>query len=458
LQYGGVLQKLQKKARFVWIKRNLTPQEQYKVLSIGEPGLAFKQENKRVYPQSELLAHVLGYTSIDEKGLAGIEQSFDSYLTSSTQPLQLSIDVRLQYILSAEIMKAMSKYDGNAAAGIIMDVNSGEILAAVSAPSYDPHYPGEADKRSLFNRFSYGVYELGSVFKIFSTAALLETTDADLSKTFDASKPLERYGHKISDYHAEDRVLSVPEVFMVSSNIGSALMGEYIGTKALKRFYSDLGLLNRAELEIAEVGAPIIPDPWREITTLTASYGHGIAVTALQMVVAASSIVNGGFLIKPTLVLNAADKKTPQNSHDIRIVSPQTAHRIRQLMRLVVTDGTGSHADVPGYEVGGKTGTADKSAAGGYDEKRRISSFIAFFPMRAPEYAVFIMIDEPKGNKDSFGYATGGWVAAPAAGAVIQKMGPLLGVASLGPGQGEDISHTLKQYIHVQEKNELATY
>lgn len=445
LRYEDVLQKLQRKGRFVWLKRNLTPDEQYKVLMMGEPGFAFRTERRRIYPQGELAAHMVGFSNVDGGGLAGVERSYNKLLAAGGQPLTLSIDIRLQHILRREVMAQMKQFSGTGAAGVVMDVTNGEVIAAVSLPDFDPHAPSAAADSEIFNRLTLGVYELGSTFKLFSTAALLEKNGGRLDQTFDARESLVRGRFKINDYHAEKRILTVPEVFMVSSNIGAALMGEYVGTQGLKDFYSDLGFLSASPLTIEEVGKPLYPQPWRDLNTLTASYGHGIAVSPLQLVTAAATVLGDGTLVTPTLLRggDAAQKK-----HDLRVVSPQTAHRLRQLMRLVVTDGTGKSAEVPGYRVGGKTGTAEQPGGrGGYDRKKLISSFLGVFPSDEPRYVVYVMVQDPKGTAATHGYATGGWVGAPAVKRVIEAAGPMMGVKPHNIPAAQDVSAGLKQYI-----------
>ncbi|MCB9991918.1 MAG: penicillin-binding protein 2 [Rhodospirillales bacterium] len=466
LVYGDTLQRLQRKGRFVWLKRNLTPHEQYQVLELGHPGLDFKTERRRIYPQGPMAAHMVGYTDVDGNGLAGVERSFNRLLEDNGEPLAMTIDIRLQHILRRELLAAVNTYSGKGGAGVIVDIAGGDVLAAVSLPDFDPHDPGAAGPQQLFNNVTLGVYELGSTFKIFSTAALLEFENVGMDYTFNTTEPLKRGRFKISDYHPEKRPMNVPEVFMHSSNIGAALMGEMVGTQRLKDFYQDLGLMDKMAFEIDEVGTPIVPGVWRDINTLTASYGHGIAVTPLQMVMAASSIANGGIAVQPTLIKSKNDNKAdaPQKDQtlepELRIVSPQTAHRMRQLMRLVVTDGTGTNADVPGYSVGGKTGTAEKPGPkGGYDRRKKISSFLGFFPMEAPRYAVFVMVDEPKGTKESFGYATGGWVAAPAVGKIISAMAGVLGIPPTQAGPADDIAASLKRYVDYKpEGDPLASH
>jgi len=449
ISYGVMLQKIQSPKRFVWVKRNIMPNEQLSVLEIGEPGLAFKYEDKRVYPQGDLVGHLLGYTNIDTQGLSGVERSFNEYLASG-QDLKLSIDYKIQHAMRREVAKAMDEYSGIGGMGVVMDVRTGEILAGVSLPDFDPNTAGEAADKEQFNRLSLGVYELGSIYKIFSTAAFLETHNVPLSTTFDVRSPIKVGRFTISDFHPENRPLTIPEVFMYSSNIGSAMMGQAVGDERLRDFYDDLGLLSPMGFGINEVARPLFPKPWREVNTLTASYGHGVASTPLQTISAVSSIVNGGYLVKPKLVLDQGHENAleeSQNQQGLRLISDETAHRMRQLMRLVVTEGTGKNADVPGYMVGGKTGTAEKSGGHGYDKKRLISSFVGVFPMDAPRYVVFVAVDEPKGTKASYGYATGGWVAAPAAANVIQSMASILGIPARVVPPEQDLGTSLRQYV-----------
>jgi cell division protein FtsI (penicillin-binding protein 3) len=336
--------------------------------------------------------------------------------------LHLTLDTRLQYILRDEVRQVVEEFEARAASALIMDVKSGALLAGMSWPDFDPNHAGQAPSAARFNRLSLGVYELGSVFKIFSTAALLEE-GAHFARQFDAREPLQHGAHKIRDYHAEERVLNVPEVFIHSSNIGSALMGEALGTKKLKSYYRDLGLLEETDFSLQEVGAPIIPRPWRDINTLTASYGHGIAVSPLQLASAVATTIGDGTRKEPHFL-----KNTPGRSADLRVFSPKTVEQMRGLLRLTVTDGTGHKGDVPGYQVGGKTGTAEKPGANGYDLDKKISSFVSVFPMHDPRYLVLVVVDEPKGNARTYNYATGGWVAAPATARIVSHMTRILGI------------------------------
>ncbi|HPF78698.1 MAG TPA: penicillin-binding protein 2 [Alphaproteobacteria bacterium] len=449
LSYGSLLQKLQSKKRFVWLKRNISPEDQSKILYLGYPGLNFKEEMYRIYPQGALAVHLVGASGIDGQGLSGLEAGFNDYLKTSDEPLQLTIDVRLEHVLKREMSKTIKDFNAKAGAGIIMDVETGEILAAISLPDYNPYDYNEASSNAKFNRLSLGVYELGSAFKVFSTAAYLEKTNSDVARKFDVSNPIEIGRFKIRDYHPEKRSMTVPEIFMHSSNIGSAMMGEQVGTEDLKNFYKDIGLFDAPDFEIPEVGKPLIPDPWRDVNTMTASFGHGIAVSPLQLIRAASSIVNGGYLVTPTLIAQKNHHKNALKESRLRVVSPQTSHRMRQLMRLVVTEGTGTKAQVDGFLVGGKTGTAEKPGKGGYNRSQLISSFLGVFPMDEPKYAIFVMVDEPQGNKESYGYATGGWVGAPTVARVVSGMVSVLGIK---PRTEKNFEGSLLKYVKTKEQ------
>ncbi|MGH1378051.1 MAG: peptidoglycan D,D-transpeptidase FtsI family protein [Alphaproteobacteria bacterium] len=443
LDRAKVERAIQAKNRFGWIAHNITPAQQQDILDVGDPSLGFKYEYKRVYPQGSLFAHLVGYTDRDGLGLSGVERGYDDVL-SAGKDVHLSADLRLQHVVRREVSAAMSDFTAKAGSGIILDAQTGEVLAGVSLPDFDLNAAGEARDNEIFNRLTLGVYELGSMFKIFSTAALLELHDAPMGKTFDARKPLKIGRFTINDYHAKKRVMTIPEVFMYSSNIGSALMGKIIGGKALKAFYADLGLLDSMRFDIREIGRPIVPNPWRKSTTLTASYGHGLATTPLQMSAAVASIVNGGMTVNPVLVKS----DDAQLKSDVRVISEETSEKMRKLLRLVVTKGTGKNADVEGYSLGGKTGTAEKSVNGRYDRKKLISSFVGAFPMDDPKYVLMVMVDEPKGNKKSYGYATAGWVAAPAVKRIITSMASIIGLPADKYDPENDVAASLDKYLY----------
>ncbi len=420
--------KLGSERSFVWLQRNLTPRQQDQVNRLGIPGLYFQREQRRFYPHGALLPHVVGFTDVDNQGLAGIEQSFDDVLRASAKPLQLSIDLRVQHVLAEELANAMTEFRAIGAAGVVMDARTGEVLAMVSLPTYDPEKPAAAPADARFNRASLGIYEMGSVFKIFTTAMALDEGVVTLDDGYDVRQPIRVSRFTIRDYHPKNRWLSIPEIFMYSSNIGTVHMVMDVGTPGQKAFLKRLGLLQPASVELGEVGQPLVPSPWREINTMTISYGHGLAVSPLQLTGAVAAMVNGGTEARATLL----KQDRPQAHDGRRIISAATSAKMRQLMRLVVVKGTGRKADAVGYAVGGKTGTADKPAGRGYARNARIASFAGAFPMDDPRYVVFAMVDEPKPTKETFGYATGGWVAAPLAGRVIQRIGPMLGVAPRG--------------------------
>jgi cell division protein FtsI (penicillin-binding protein 3) len=418
--------KLGANGRFVWIKRNLTPRQQYEVNRLGIPGLYFQSEERRVYPQGSLTAHIVGFTDVDSNGLAGIEQSFDDMLKAG-QPVQLSIDLRVQHILHDEVARAIEDFTAIGGAGLVLDATTGEVVAMVSLPDFDPNLPGRASADARFNRVTLGVYEMGSTFKIFSAAAALDSGVAKIDDSFDARHPIRIGGFTISDFHPENRMLTVPEIIMYSSNIGAALMGKELGTERQRDFMSELGMLRRASIELPEVGQPIYPSDWKPINTMTIAYGHGIAVSPLHLAAGIAGMVDGGVMRPATLIRRDPDQ-VPDGT---RVIKPETSDLIRQLMRLVVEVGTGRKADAPGYLVGGKTGTADKVSGHGYAANARMASFVGAFPINDPRYVLLVMIDDPKPNASSYGYATGGWVAAPAVGRIVQRMAPLLGIAPL---------------------------
>ncbi len=433
LSQTEILAKLSTERSFIWLKRNLTPRQQHRVNRLGIPGLYFEREQRRFYPHGSLTAHSVGFTDVDNKGLAGVERSFDEVLRGRSEPLALSLDLRVQHVLAQELKAAMVEFAAIGATGLVMDATSGEVLAMVSLPEFDPNRPGAAVAESRFNRASHGLYEMGSVFKIFTIAMALEEGVVTLEGGYDASKPIRVARFTITDFHPKRRWLSVPEIFMYSSNIGAARMAMDAGTAVQRAFLGRLGLTRQTSIELAEVGRPMVPSPWREINTMTIAYGHGLAVSPVHMTSAVAAVVNGGEFVPATLIKRGAGERPAGR----RIMSRDTSLKMRRLMRLVVRRGTGRKADAQGYMVGGKTGTADKLIAGRYARDTRIASFVGAFPMNEPRYVVFAMIDEPKGNERTHGYATGGWVAAPVVRRVVERIGPILGVEPIRDGPGD---------------------
>lgn len=417
--------KLESDRSFVWIRRHLSPKQQFAVNRLGLPGLEFQREERRVYPYGALTAHIVGMTDIDDKGLAGIEHYFDEELRTHGETYALSIDVRVQHVLTTELARAMTTFQAVGAAGIVMNVKTGEVVALVSLPSFDPNEPNGVSDEARFNRISLGVYEMGSTFKIFTTAMALESGVTNIAGGYDAREPIRVARFVIRDYHAKRRWLSVPEIFIYSSNIGSAKMALDVGGAYQRAFLARLGMLHSMPIELSEVGAPLAPQTWREINTMTIAYGHGLAVSPLHLASGVAAIVNGGIYHAPTLMRRDPDARLEGR----RVVSAKTSEEIRRLLRLVVEQGTGKNANAEGYLVGGKTGTAEKVGRHGYQAKSLLSSFVGVFPMNDPQYVVLAMIDEPQGTKETHGFATGGWVAAPVVGAVVRRAAPFLGVA-----------------------------
>lgn len=418
---AALLQKLSSQKKFVWLARDITPRQQYALNALGDPSLGFQEEDRRMYPDKNLAVHVLGYTDVDGRGIAGVEKSFERTLGESGLPLRLTLDLRVQHIVRSALADAMKKFQAKGATGMVMDARTGEIIAMVSLPDFDPHHVGDAAADQKFNRAALGVYEMGSTFKLFSTAAALDSGQVRLNSYFDATKPIKYGRFTISDYHAKNRSLSLPETFIYSSNIATARMAQTVGNEGIRAFYKRLGFLEPPPLDLPEKGAPLYPVPWRDISTLTTSFGHGIAVSPVHLSRAAAAMVNGGIILKPRLVLEEAAQK----AEGTRVIKPETSLQMRQLMELTVASGTGSKATVAGYHMGGKTGTAEKNINGSYRKNLLLSSFIGAFPIRDPRYVVLAIIDEPNPAPDTHGYATGGWTAAPAVARIVEEMAPL---------------------------------
>ncbi|MDH3336149.1 MAG: penicillin-binding protein 2, partial [Rhodospirillaceae bacterium] len=428
-----IMEKIDQGGRFQWVARNLTPVQVYAVNRLGLPGFGFRSEEKRVYPFGPIFAHVLGYTDVDGRGISGVEKAFESKLGNTpthtatqvaTQGIDLSLDTRIQAILREEILLAKNSFSAIGGAGVVMDVKTGEVLALVSLPDFDPNESNGDLGVSGFNRATKGVYEMGSTLKLFATASALDSGAVGISDGYDTSEPIKAARFTINDLHGKKRWLSIPEILVYSSNIGTAKMALDIGVDRQKSYLKKFGMLDPAQIEIPEIGHPLYPDRWSEISAMTISYGHGIAVSPLQVATGVSAIVNGGVMLRPTIIKRTANDIKIEE----RVISPKTSKAMRAMMRLVVRFGTGKNADVKGYMVGGKTGTAEKQIGGEYLKKSLVSSFVGAFPMNNPRYVVFVMLDEPKGIKSTFGYATGGWVAAPVVSKVISRMGALKGI------------------------------
>lgn len=417
---------LSSRRRFVWIQRNLTPRQRQAVFSLGQPGLEFRTEPSRVYPRGRLAAHAVGHAGRDMTGLAGAEQAFNLALSNDGgRPVALSIDMGVQFHVDEVLRRYMAEFQAIAATGIVMDVDTGEVLSLVSLPDFDPNQAGAASSSERLNRALQARYEMGSTFKAFTVALALETGIAEPGETFDATAPLQIGGYTIEDFHAENRALTLEEIFTHSSNIGSSRIALEAGADRQRDLLGRLRLLERAPIELAESATPLLPQHWGPTETATISYGHGIAVSPLAVASAFAAIANGGTYVRPTLRPVRPDETVAGE----RVLEPEVAQRVLDMMRDVVENGTGRRADAPGFRVAGKTGTAEKPARGGYDEDRLISSFSAVFPYDDPQYVVLVVLDEPQGTAATYGYATGGWTAAPAAGEIISRIASILGVA-----------------------------
>ena len=388
--------KLRAGGRFVRIKRELTPKQQEEIHELGLPGLAFIEEYRRVYPMGATASHVVGLVDVDNKGLAGIEKFIDDnpQLTmSDDEAVTISLDLGAQHVMREELSKAIKAYHAKAAAGIVMDVHSGEVLALASLPDYDPNRREQALDKDRLNRIGFGVYEMGSVFKVFTVAGVLDMGLASMRSHYDASSPIHYASFTIDDFHGQHRSLSVPEVFIYSSNIGAAKMALEMGVDRHRAFLKKLGLMSRVSTEIGDSAAPIIPTHWQKLNTMTIAFGHGMSVTPIQLAASTLPLVNGGIAVAPTFLPRSREEGMAGGS---RVLKSETSTAMLKLMRLNVLKGTGKRANADGYRVGGKTGTAEKVVGGRYSTSALLTSFLSTFPTDAPEYLVLVMLDEPQ--------------------------------------------------------------
>lgn len=430
LNCNELKEKLTSDKTFAWVKRHLTPREQQVVHDLGLPGLYFIREEKRVYPQGNLFSHVLGYADIDGHGLAGVEKYFnDNLVEDSKTPLELSVDSRVQEVLREEISNHMALNNAIGGFGIVQNVETGEVLAMVSLPDYDPHHINDASDRQRFNQATLGVYEMGSTFKVFTVAMAFDGRYVNVNDAFNLDIPLRVGKHQIGDYKGKGGILSVPEILMYSSNIGAAQIAIKVGTKQQRNYLKDLGFMDYMDIELPEKSYPLYPSQklWGYPSLVTISYGHGMAVTPLHLANSFCSIVNGGYKTKPTL-LKANGEIDNADRESNRVISAKTSDLMKRVMRLVVTHGSGKKARAEGYMVAGKTGTPEKVVGKGYSKNANVPAFVGAFPINDPKYALLVMIDEPSANKNNGGSLVGGAIAAPVAGKVIERIAPILGV------------------------------
>lgn len=414
--------------RPTYLRRRAVPEEVNKVHALGEVAFGRPRELERFYPQNEVGAHVLGFVNADGEGVMGMERILNQQLNdpqARLKPTALSIDIRVQAALENELSTAMKLYEAKGAAGIVLDVDTGEVLGMASLPEFNPNYIEKGDIKNQTNEMTYSVYELGSTFKPLTVAAALDAgVVTNLARRYDATEPLKVGGFKIRDSHSQERWLNVPETLVHSSNIVTARIADDLGQERLQAVMRDLGFDSRPEIELAERGFPLWPKSWGRVTNMTVAYGHGIAVTPLHLASAYAALVNGG-IYRPATLLRVDPDKAPKGK---RVFKASTSARMRQLLRMIVSDGTGRKADAPGFRVGGKTGSAEKPHEGGYKRNSLVSTFAAAFPMDDPRFVVIAMLDEPVGTAASSFQRTAGWTAAPVVARLVPRIGPMLGV------------------------------
>jgi cell division protein FtsI (penicillin-binding protein 3) len=436
LDTSEVRDRLSSKKGFVWLKREITPKQQQEIHRLGVPGIGFLRENKRVYPTGAEVAHLIGLVNIDNQGIAGMEKWLDSngladlhragFATDRLQrPVELSIDLRVEHALRDELLKAKDKYKAKAASGLVSNVKTGEIVAMVSLPDFDPNNPREAHDPERINRLTTGVYEMGSTFKALTLAMALDSGKATLNTMYDARTALHFGKFAIHDTHPLGRAISLSEVFTFSSNVGAARIALAQGVEAHKAFLRKMGQLDRLRTELPESASPIVPKRWSELNTITIAFGHGLSVAPLQAVMGINAVMNGGYLIPPTFL-----KRSEEEARALakKVIKSETSEKMRYLMRLNAEIGTAKMADVKGYYIGGKTGTSEKVVNGRYSKKQVLNSFTAIVPADNPQFQVLVMLDEPKALPETKGFITSGWNAVPTGGKVIARIAPLLGI------------------------------
>ena len=436
LDTSEVRDRLSSKKGFVWLKREITPLQQQEIHRLGVPGIGFLRENKRVYPTGAEVAHLIGLVNIDNQGIAGMEKWLDSngladlhragFATDRLQrPVELSIDLRVEHALRDELLKAKDKYKAKAASGLVSNVKTGEIVAMVSLPDFDPNNPREAHDPERINRLTTGVYEMGSTFKALTLAMALDSGKASLNTMYDARTALHFGKFAIHDTHPLGRAISLSEVFTFSSNVGAARIALAQGVEAHKAFLRKMGQLDRLRTELPESALPIVPKRWSELNTITIAFGHGLSVAPLQAVMGINAVMNGGYLIPPTFL-----KRSEEEARALakKVIKSETSEKMRYLMRLNAEIGTAKQADVKGYYIGGKTGTSEKVVNGRYSKKQVLNSFTAIVPADNPQFQVLVMLDEPKALPETKGFITSGWNAVPTGGKVIARIAPLLGI------------------------------
>ncbi len=418
--------KLKNSRKHITLRRNLTPNQQSKIMALGNPGLEFRNDEKRVYPHKNLIGHVVGLVDVDNNGVAGLEKGLNERIISSDLPLKLTIDLGVQDTIRNILIKYNQKFMAQGATAILMNANTAEIVAMVSVPDYDPN--NVTSTKGMLNLATSQIYEPGSVLKVFNTAMALESGKVKIFEKFETAQPLKLKYNTIKEFHGKGRPLSVQEILVYSSNVGSARMALQAGYNEQHSFLERLNMLKKINMELVETAAPLVmkAEKWKKSDSAVATigYGYGLSISPLHLAAGFAAIVNGGLYNTPTVV---SGKYNANNS--TRVLSDNTSKQMRQLLRAVVTEGSGRNANVAGYEVGGKTGTANKQDEHGhYIAKHVRSTFMAAFPMSAPKYVLVVMIDDPKGLEETFHHTEAGWNAVPAAGEIIATVAPQLNI------------------------------
>ena len=418
-----LLKRIKRSKKFVWVKRHLSPSQEQALLGLGIPGIYFIKTERRVYPCKDLCPHIVGFTDVDNNGISGVEKTLDNRLKGDPNtPVRLSIDTRVQHVVKSELAASMEKFHAQGAGGVVLNIKTGEVLALVSLPDFDPNIVTDPFKRENFNLMTNAALEPGSSAKIINTALALQYGDIKASTQFDARYPIKAGKSVINDYHGKYRFLSVEEILKYSSNIGSVKMVLEVGVDKQKEFFQRLGLLEPMSFELCGMQKPLYPKNWTEISGMTISFGHGIAINPLQYASSIAGLLNDGVYVHPTLLKRSSDDILPAK----RVVSSEVSKQLCYLLRIDVLEGGNKKAEAEGYLVGGKTGTAEKTKGGKYLKNANYTCFVGAFPMNDPEYLVYVVLDEPKGIKETFGYATAGWNAAPTVSNIVKKMANLV--------------------------------
>ncbi len=431
------VERIKEGKKFIWLSRKLSPSQQDKLLLLGEPGIGFHESEHRIYPYGSLFAHVLGQTNIDNKGISGLEYGLDEKIQSQEE-IVTSLDLSCQEVITKVLMRAIKKFKAKAANALVIKLDTGEVISSVSLPAFAPGQ--KASEEGRFNRNTLGSYEMGSILKAINVVMALESGKAHLDTLYDTTKPIAIGRFRIKDFHPVDHWLSLDQIFLKSSNIGSIRILQSVGIEAQRAFFRHIGLLDRITTELPEVGSPHYPVKWQEPSCYTITYGYGISFTPLHFASTIAALMRGGEALKPTFL----KRSSPQ--HGPHLIKPETSSILRNLMHRVVQEGTARKAKVPGYIISGKTGTANVLKDGRYVDGKVVTSFIGTIgsQLDKPEYLLLAMLDEPQPLQETFGFNAAGWNAAPVAGEIFKGIAPLLGIEPTPQAAGQNKSPLLK--------------